>query len=42
VGVEATLEPETDDLPPAGRGKKKAGRAKAGPEKPARRKPRSR
>jgi len=30
VGVEATLEPEGDDLPPAGRGKKKAGRGRAG------------
>ena len=42
VGVEATLAPEPDDLPPAGRGKKKAGRAKAGAGKAARRKPRSR
>ncbi len=32
----------TDDLPPAGRGKKKAGRAKAGAGKAAKRKPRSR
>jgi hypothetical protein len=37
VGVEATLEPDTDNLPPAGRAKKKAGAAT-----PARRKPRSR
>ena len=32
VGVEATLAPEADDLPPAGRGKKKAGRAGRGGE----------
>jgi DNA helicase-2/ATP-dependent DNA helicase PcrA len=42
VGVEATLAPETDDLPPAGRGKKKAGRGRAGAGKAAKRKPRSR
>ena len=42
VGVEATLEPEEDDLPPAGRGRKKAGRGRAAATKAARRKPRSR
>jgi hypothetical protein len=42
VGVEATLEPEEDDLKPARRGKTKAGRGRAGATKAPRRQPRSR
>jgi DNA helicase-2/ATP-dependent DNA helicase PcrA len=42
VGVEATVVREGDDLKPAGRGKKKTARARAGAAPAARRKPRSR